>query len=320
MVAGVGYGALGQPRSLENTALEAYAALGITIYATQTAGGLIQLVQKPGTQLTGLKAGVVDLTTSVEFNALMAINFSIAALVGFLAAYNDLSNSPDDLDYANAGFDTAQGTGYLVRGASRFGVPQIAKSVFESQNQALLSRLQTAFNMPEYDAGAEWLAGLGYTSESATASAAADAVALAETVGLVGSILTVVAAIGVAVVLGIKGYQETQAFQHDSSEFLQRGYGLNSDTADIISSYMVQNDTSLPTELQDYAKAYNMTVPQLLQKLNQEPAYKVRDFINTAFNLTKGITPPGQPIPQTEAARLQILTEKAKADSMFSKN
>jgi LysM domain len=107
-----------------------------------------------------------------------------------------------------------------------------------------------------------------------------------EAAGAIGSGIGVVAVIGTLIYQGIKSAQEQQAYRDDSSKFLQQGLGLKPDIANALSGPSGQSDgSSASAALQAYASAYHMTPGQLLQKLNQEPTDKVKQFINEAANI-----------------------------------
>jgi hypothetical protein len=72
----------------------------------------------------------------------------------------------------------------------------------------------------------------------------ADGLAAAELVGSIGSGIGVAAAAIDVIYLGIKSADETLAYQHDSSEFLQRGLGLNPAVADALSAPANQSNGS----------------------------------------------------------------------------
>jgi hypothetical protein len=117
---------------------------------------------------------------------------------------------------------------------------------------------------------------------------APDAIAegLAEGVGAVGSGIGLLAAVGILVYQGIKSAQATQAFQADTTKFLQQGLGLNSNLAQELSAPGFQpNGASASAALQAYAKAYHLTPAQLLQELSQKPIDKAINFIDEAADM-----------------------------------
>ena len=125
-------------------------------------------------------------------------------------------------------------------------------------------------------------------AEGATAAGAL----AAEAVGAVGSGLGLVAAAGTLIWLGIKSGIDAQHYQADSSKFLQRGLGLNSNLADWLA--MPGQSASASTALNAYAHAYGLSPHDqpglLLSKLNREPIDKAMQFIDEAAGMP---TQPG---------------------------
>jgi hypothetical protein len=105
-------------------------------------------------------------------------------------------------------------------------------------------------------------------------------------VGAAGSGIGLLAVAGTLIYQGIKSAQEQEAYQNDSSKFLQQGLGLKPDLANALSAPLDQSDgSSASAALQAYASTYHMSYGQLLQKLNQEPIDKATQFINEAADM-----------------------------------
>jgi hypothetical protein len=112
--------------------------------------------------------------------------------------------------------------------------------------------------------------------------------AVADWAGPVGAGIGFLAAVGTAIYDGVKGSQAQAAYQHDSSKFLQQGLGLKPDVADALSAPSGQPDgSSASAALQRYANEYHLPLGDILQKLNQEPIGKVKQFVNEAANMPK---------------------------------
>jgi LysM repeat protein len=109
---------------------------------------------------------------------------------------------------------------------------------------------------------------------------------IAEGLGAAGSGIGLIAAAGILIYQVIESARATEAYQADSSRFLQQGLGLNPALADALSAPSGHDDgSSASAALQAYAKAYHIPYAQLLQKLNQEPIDKATEFINEAANM-----------------------------------
>jgi hypothetical protein len=107
-----------------------------------------------------------------------------------------------------------------------------------------------------------------------------------EAAGAIGSGIGVVAVLGILIYQGVKSAQARQAYQDDSAKFLQQGLELKPDLAKALSAPSGQSDgSSASAALQAYAGAYHLTPAQLMQKLNQEPLDKVKQFIDEAANM-----------------------------------
>jgi hypothetical protein len=106
----------------------------------------------------------------------------------------------------------------------------------------------------------------------------------AEAIGAWGSGIGLVALGGELMYDGIKSALDSNAYEADSTKFLQQSdLGLNPGILGELSLPGLSGPAS--DGLQAYASAYDMTPGQILQKLNHEPGDKAVDFIDEAAGM-----------------------------------
>jgi hypothetical protein len=260
---------------------------------------------------------------NVAFNAyayLGITNFSLQTAAGFARlggqtpAPGNLANVPE-----TAAFRALQ-SGYFAAGA--------LANFFE---------LQSDLSQQHPDVGDAIFNGTQGTGNTISAlrplfTLILDEGAVDTVVAPLGAVLTTIGAAGITYNLLTKSEQDAQAFQQDSSKFLQDGLGLNPDLAMMLTRYgeagNIQSQaapaaallnglgvpsviTALPTLLPDsqsqtaaallaYAHDHHMGAGELMQQLNQEPIDEAEQPLNAYFNLRgpARIPPAPQPAPQ----------------------